>query len=170
MVAHHRNQCYGRSKTRISDRFGSSPSSSGFKGINCRSFESGHGILPSPPPFRHSPEPKCPQKSSKRSSPIAISPKPTNRGPSFYDEEEFSSYSELWAGPAYSNSPPPSSLPIPKFSLRQKRSASLELPLPLPEIVLLPVARSAPPSPGRDKVSSATENLRRILQLDVTDD
>ncbi|KAH9294557.1 hypothetical protein KI387_040240 [Taxus chinensis] len=35
---------------------------------------------------------------------------------------------ENWAGPAYSNSPPPSSLPLPKFSMRQMRSASLELP------------------------------------------
>lgn len=173
MVAQHRNQCYGRSKTRIFDRFSSSPPSRGFKGRNCRSFESGARILTSPFPFHDSPEPKSPceqPKSSKRSSPIAISPKTITKEPSFYNVEEFCYYSELWAGPAYTNSPPPSSLPIPKFSLRQKRSVSLELPLPLPEIVLLPLARSSPSSPASDKFSSATENLRRILQLDVADD
>ncbi|KAJ6813631.1 uncharacterized protein M6B38_143320 [Iris pallida] len=167
VVAHHRNH-----KSRISDRFGSSPSK-GFKGISCRTFESSAGILPSPREFNHSLEPISPSgppvKSSKpRSNPIAISPKPATKAPLF-DEEEFS-YSELWAGPAYTNSPPPSSLPIPKFSLRQKRSVSLELPCPSSGIVLPPLAKSAPTSPTRDTFSSATENLRRILQLDVADD
>ncbi|KAI3788168.1 hypothetical protein L2E82_00880 [Cichorium intybus] len=37
-------------------------------------------------------------------------------------------YSELWVGPAYSNSPPPSSLSIPNFSVKQKRTVSLDLP------------------------------------------
>lgn len=32
-----------------------------------------------------------------------------------------------WAGPAYSNSPPPSSLPVPKFSKQQMRSISGDL-------------------------------------------
>lgn len=68
---------------------------------------------------------------------------------------------DLWAGPAYSNSPPPSSLPIPKFSLCQKRAASLDVP-----------AKSAPVSLTSELKSSAdffvaTENLRRILNLDV---
>lgn len=167
VVSHHRNH-----KSRISDRFGSSPTR-GFKGISCRTFESSAGVLPSPRACNRSPEPKSPSgplvKSSRlRSNPIAISPKPNAKSPSF-DDEEFS-YSELWAGPAYSNSPPPSSLPIPKFSLRQKRSVSLELPRPLSGIVLPPLAKSAPTSPTRDTFTSATENLRRILQLDVTDD
>ena len=180
VVAQHRNQYCSRSKSRGSNRFGSSPSR-GFKGINCRTFESGMGILPSPPSVFHSfnscHDPQSPRfysepsKPSKRSNPIAISPEPTTKCPSFNDEdaEEFS-YSELWAGPTYSNSPPPSSLPIPKFSLRQKRSVSLDLPLPSSGIELPPVAKSAPPSPSRDSFTSATENLRRILHLDIADD
>lgn len=180
VFAHNRNQYYTiRSKARVSNRFGGSPSR-GFKGINCRTFESNTGILPSPqsvaPSFNSYREPKSPSaysespKPSKRSNPISISPKPTVRGPSFNDDIEEFAYSELWAGPAYSNSPPPSSLPIPKFSLRQKRSVSLELPLPSPSIELPPIAKSAPPSPSRESVSSATENLRRILHLDSGDD
>ncbi|GLJ53233.1 hypothetical protein SUGI_1134570 [Cryptomeria japonica] len=34
---------------------------------------------------------------------------------------------EKWAGPAYSNSPPPSSLPFPKFSMQQMRSIATDL-------------------------------------------
>jgi len=179
VVPHNRNQYCSGSKSRGTNRFGSSPSR-GFKEINCRTFESGGGILPSPPSVFHSfngcHEPRSagfysePPKPSKRSNPIAISLKPTTKGPSFDEDIEEFSYSELWAGPAYSNSPPPSSLPIPKFSLCQKRSVSLDLPLPSSGIELPPVAKSAPPSPTRDSFSSATENLRRILHLDITDD
>ncbi|KAK1263498.1 hypothetical protein QJS04_geneDACA009496 [Acorus gramineus] len=82
----------------------------------------------------------------------------------------------LWAGPAYSNSPPPSSLPMPKFSLRQKRSVSVGPP-PSPEREIMvphPLAKSAPASPTRDSESldrtAATRDLRRILNLDVSDD
>lgn len=96
---------------------------------------------------------------------------------------------ENWAGPAYSNSPPPSSLPLPKFSMRQMRSVSLEL---LPSnndefgeagtAATIAGSHSAPPSPIRDApeyspprakmqgfsldVASATKNLRRMLNLD----
>lgn len=35
--------------------------------------------------------------------------------------------SEKWAGPAYSNSPPPSSLPFPKFYMQQMRSIAMDL-------------------------------------------
>lgn len=95
---------------------------------------------------------------------------------------------ENWAGPAYSNSPPPSSLPLPKFSMRQLRSVSLELPSNNDEFggvvtaATTPGFHSAPPSPTRDApeyslprgkmqgfsldVASATKNLRRILNLD----
>ncbi|ONK76798.1 uncharacterized protein A4U43_C03F32280 [Asparagus officinalis] len=200
VVAEHRNQYYSRSKSRVSNHFGSSPSR-GFKGINCRTFETGVGILPPPHAISPSsnynnfyePQSPCfyaePPKSSKRSNPIAICPKYTDRepcfnddirsnpispksltkGPSFNDDIEEFAYSELWAGPAYSNSPPPSSLPIPKFSLRQKRSVSLELPLPSLGIELPPIAKSAPSTPSRESFSSATENLRRILHLDIAD-
>ncbi|CBI28709.3 unnamed protein product, partial [Vitis vinifera] len=47
VVPQHRNQYYGRSKAHGSDRFVSSPSSD-FREINCRTFESGAGILPTP--------------------------------------------------------------------------------------------------------------------------
>lgn len=160
--------------------FSSPPSSRGFRGMNCRSSHSAvcAGLLPSPPPpparTYSSPEPKTPKQqhvrhSGKRSRPISISPSmsPPSRP-------------ELWAGPAFSNSPPPSSLPIPKFSLWEKRSVSLELP-PVErcdDVEVRPHAKSAPSSPVggsgfgffNDKDTAiATENLRRILQLDITD-
>ncbi|XP_008804952.1 uncharacterized protein LOC103718082 [Phoenix dactylifera] len=182
VVAQHRNQYYSRDKSQISDRFGSSPSR-GFKGINCRAFQSGAGILPSPPLFPSPPEPTSPcfysepHKQNRRSKPVPIKSLSSPKGTTFNDDF---SYSELWAGPAYSNSPPPSSLPIPKFSLRQKRSISLDLPVSPSGITLHPLSKSAPSSPGRDSSSSAngfflntataTENLRRILHLDVADD
>eukprot|EP01018_Ginkgo_biloba_P026877 Gb_17726 [translate_table: standard] len=95
---------------------------------------------------------------------------------------------ENWAGPAYCNSPPPSSLPFPKFSMRQMRSVSLELPFAsddFTEAVIaaaLPGSQSAPSSPTRDvpaptpprgklqgfclDVASATKDLRQLLNLD----
>lgn len=97
------------------------------------------------------------------------------------------SVTENWAGPAYSCSPPPSSLPFPKFSLQQqRRCVSLELPPARDEFSeaesdadLLVSSQSAPASPsgkapvivqgfGLDVVS-ATKDLRRILNLDFDD-
>lgn len=187
----HRNQHYGRNNSRVPNGFHSSPPRS-FKGMNCRSFESSPGILPPPPSKLHSygslPDPKSPfsfsepPKPRKRSTPIAIKRKQSPPKVNLFGDG-FSN-SELWAGPAYTNSPPPSSLPIPKFSLRQKRSISLELPNLDAEIKPHPVSKSAPSSPSgasrshasgffRDTASataSATENLRRILHLDINDD
>ncbi|KAJ6814153.1 uncharacterized protein M6B38_140150 [Iris pallida] len=157
MVAHRRSQCYGQSKPRLFGRFGS-----------CRSFEPGAGILPSPPlaspVFQHSPRSDpCfrpePRRSGKQGKLIAVAPKPSKKRPS-------SSGEETWAGPTCSSSPPPSSVPIPKFSLLRKRSVSLELPPPSDGIEIRPLVMSAPTSPTRDAFSSATENLRRILHLD----
>ena len=177
---HHHRHPGPRSKS-SGPHFSSPPTSRGFRGMNCRSFHSGGcvGVLPSPPPpparTYSSPEPKTPKQQprhgGKRSRPISISPSTSPP-----------THSELWAGPAFSNSPPPSSLPIPKFSLRQKRSISLELP-PVERSVDVEVrlhAKSAPSSPvegsgydffNDDAIASAiaTENLRRILQLDITD-
>lgn len=92
--------------------------------------------------------------------------------------DEFS-FSELWAGPAYSNSPPPSSLPMPKFSLRTKRNASLEFPTSASDIYLRPIAKSAPASPTRERslspgvvydgTDSVTQTLRRMLNLKIND-
>ncbi|KAF8720554.1 hypothetical protein HU200_023810 [Digitaria exilis] len=161
--------------------FSSPPPSRGFRGMNCRSFHSGGymGVLASPPPpptrTYSSPEPKTPKQQQprhggKRSRPISISP--STSPPSRL---------ELWAGPAFANSPPPSSLPIPKFSLRQKRSISLELPpVEHSDVEVRPHAKSAPSSPvggsgygffNENETASAiaTENLRRILQLDIAD-
>ncbi|RWW07884.1 hypothetical protein BHE74_00008052 [Ensete ventricosum] len=183
-VAHHRNQYCNRNKSRITDHFGSSPSK-GFKVISCRTFQSGGSLLQSPPSkvfsFNSHLERKSsgsysePPKRSRRSKPIPINPPPDPKCATFTDD-----LSELWAGPAYSNSPPPSSLPIPKFSLRQKRSVSLDIPVPKSDITLQPMSKSAPSSPTRESTSpvndfllnntTATENLRRILHLDITDD
>ncbi|XP_072999926.1 uncharacterized protein [Typha latifolia] len=177
VVDQHRSQYCNRSKSRISDRFASSPCK-GFRGINCRAFQSGVSIFPSSPPsFSEPKSPRCysePPKNSRRSKPISINAAVSRKRANFDDEL---TCSELWAGPAYSNSPPPSSLPIPKFSLRQKRSVSLDLPVPKPEAVIHPLAKSAPSSPTRDfadnfylSTATATENLRRILNLDIADD
>lgn len=195
VLAQHRNQYCSRSKSEIPDRFGSPPFR-GFRDINCRTFQSGAGILPSPYSFQSpsatkktyvsspqtmgnvtsSVENGKPSKSRTKSNAIPIVSKKFESGSSYNDELP---YSELWAGPTYSNSPPPSSLPIPKFSLRQKRSVSLDLPSHASGIKIHAVAKSAPPSPSREShfsarnffsTASATEDLRRILHLDVSDD
>ncbi|XP_006649434.1 formin-like protein 20 [Oryza brachyantha] len=166
-----------------SSHFASPQFMRGFHAVNCRAFHSSvsSGILPSPPPpppppparTYSSPEPKTPKSQphlgKKRSRAISISPStpPPSRP-------------ELWAGPAFSNSPPPSSLPIPKFSLHQKRSVSLDLPTAnQPDDVEMPLhAKSAPSSPtagsgvslfSDSETAIATENLRRILHLKIAD-
>uniref|UniRef100_A0A1D1XL99 Uncharacterized protein C6orf132 n=1 Tax=Anthurium amnicola TaxID=1678845 RepID=A0A1D1XL99_9ARAE len=189
VVAQHQNYG-GGGKLQIADGF-MSPPSRGFRGINCRTFQSDVGILPSPcPETVPSASPRAmkqqqgpflsePPTQPRRSNPISINsmPRPSMSGASFNDQV---SDSERWAGPAYSNSPPPSSLPIPKFSLCQKRSLSPELPVPSSGNKVHPVAKSAPSSPNRESYSyigdfffntnSATQDLRRILHLDVADD
>lgn len=150
------------------------PPSKTFRQINCRTFHSGVGLLPRPPPPKrttsssttkgvHFHSPRSPKSvlPSLRTSPIPIG-----------GERRSLSYSELWAGPTYSNSPPPTSVPIPKFSLRGKRTASLTFPdVDLPE-----VAKSAPVSPtssGDDNpfnsTVSATMTLRRMLNIEFAD-
>ncbi|OVA05433.1 hypothetical protein BVC80_441g207 [Macleaya cordata] len=196
LVAQHRNHYYRRSKSHLPNRFGCSPSR-GFRDFNCRTFQSGSGILPTPiktcnssslnkktfssPTHQNSVslynKDEKHFKNNGKSSPSPINFKP------FYKEKSFDggfSDSKLWAGPAYSNSPPPSSLPIPKFTLQQKRSVSLEFPVLASEIKMQPIAKSAPPSPTREpfpspsnfllSTASATEDLRRILHLDIRDD
>lgn len=162
-----------------SPHFLSPQSTRGYHAGNCRAFHSGItiGILPSPPAQGiartcSSPEPKTPKQQlrhgKKRGRAISISPStsPPARP-------------ELWAGPGFCNSPPPSSLPIPKFSLHQKRSVSLEFPpADQSDEEVLVHAKSAPSSPtagssvtflsGTD-ATIATENLRRILHLEIKD-
>ncbi|XWS76384.1 hypothetical protein CRYUN_Cryun01aG0171600 [Craigia yunnanensis] len=206
VVAQHRNQFCSRVKPHGPARFGSSPSRN-FKGINCRTFQSEAGLLPTPFKYSSTPitklpssspsssspssSPKTPSpfadgahsKTTRKSSPIPINNSRTPRNDRSFDEEicgEGFLYSELWAGPAYSNSPPPSSLPIPKFSLRVKRTVSLDLPTADPVVDVHPTAKSAPASPTRElnpsvaelfrSADSATKTLRRILNLDNTDE
>ncbi len=214
VFAQHQNEYHGSSSSRNHvmgpaqfRSFGSPPN--GFRDINCRTFQSGAGILPTPtrtcstpvtkraylPSFSpKTPSPSVntvhtePKKHSKRvvskssSVPIPINFKQVDSnkdGGAFGTFGDDFLYSELWAGPAYSNSPPPSSLPIPKFSVvRPKRTVSLELPsVSASDIDLHPIAKSAPASPtssfgSRDffhSDDSATKTLRRILNLDLTD-
>ncbi|KAL6649258.1 hypothetical protein ACP70R_013482 [Stipagrostis hirtigluma subsp. patula] len=178
---HHYNHYSGRRKKApaAASHFSSPQSMRGFQAVNCRASHSGItiGILPSPPPqvarTRSSPEPKTPKQQlrhgKKRSRAISISPS-TSPPPR----------PELWAGPGFCNSPPPSSLPIPKFSLHQKRSVSLEFPPgDRSDEEEVPVhAKSAPSSPTAGSGASlfsdsdtaiATENLRRILHLELGD-
>lgn len=197
-VAHHRNhQYHGSKRSHGSTRFcSSSPPSGSFRGINCRTFHSGEGL--SSAPFK-----SCSTKTSvtkkafcSSSSPKTPSPSP-NEYPKMsgriaktssisipvnikFDHNECGlHFSELWAGPAYSNSPPPSSLPMPKFSLRPKRTVSLDLPTVASEIDLPPFSKSAPASPRErspspsdlfDIADSATKTLRRMLNLDIGDE
>ncbi|KAJ7977372.1 Flocculation FLO11-like protein [Quillaja saponaria] len=183
-------------------RFGTCPSRD-FRWINCRTFQSGTGILPTPLQSCTTPvakractsSPKTPLtprnsdsdnkthiQTTVKSTPIPINSKFRHKGRAFSEEipEASLSFSELWAGPTYSNSPPPSSLPIPKFSIHPKRTVSLDLPVSTPEIEMLPVAKSAPSSPSREhapftrdlflSADSATKTLRRILNLNLDDE
>lgn len=227
VVAQHRNHQYrGRIRGHGSTRFGSSsPPTGGFRGINCRTFHSGEGLLSDPAksyssktktpvtkkPFCPSSSPRTPSpsvhenpkmlkriaKSSSVPIPMSIKfegenlkmlkriaksssvPIPMAMNFNFEGRDRGFQFSELWAGPAYSNSPPPSSLPIPKFSLRPKRTVSLDLPTVASEIDLPPLSKSAPASPRErspspsnlfDIADSATKTLRRMLNLDIDDE
>lgn len=122
------------------------------------------------------------RKTTPKSNPIPINGKACRKEITFDEDLSGGSFllSELWAGPTYSNSPPPSSLPIPKFTVRPKRTVSLDLPGSSPEIELRIMAKSAPSSPNRerlcfksdlfDNADSATKTLRRILNLNLEDE
>eukprot|EP00252_Welwitschia_mirabilis_P014850 TRINITY_DN32897_c0_g1_i1.p1 TRINITY_DN32897_c0_g1~~TRINITY_DN32897_c0_g1_i1.p1 ORF type:complete len:248 (+),score=38.45 TRINITY_DN32897_c0_g1_i1:552-1295(+) len=125
---------------------------------------------------------KAAVEKSKSAASISIPKKPSRSEWRPTKGESFSftrPSSENWAGPAYSNSPPPSSLPLPKFSLRERRSVSLELPVVSNELSDIsgssPRVKSVslPASPSRQdsslEIASATKNLRRILNLDLDD-
>ncbi|KAL0911866.1 hypothetical protein M5K25_017795 [Dendrobium thyrsiflorum] len=174
-VAQHRNHGCPSSFAQLTERVASSPSRK-FNGFNCWTFQSGHYSFPTSPSYHrsyaHTSASKSsvfrsePPKLSRRHSLIAIISKKSPKISTFCEDL---SCSELWAGPTYSISPPPSSLPIPKFSLPQKHRISLDLPVSR--------SKSAPASPIGDSRSSspdfffstasATENLRRILNLDL---
>ncbi|KAJ6685054.1 hypothetical protein OIU79_015186 [Salix purpurea] len=215
VVAQHRNQYYSKVRSNGPAKFGTSPSRH-FKDINCRTFQSGEGILPTPfqastttvtkitnhvPLTSNSPKTPSPAMKSQlnshrvdnghfktisKSTPITINVTVPRKETSFCEEiglvNENLPFSERWAGPAYSNSPPPSSLPIPKFSMRPpNRTVSLDLPVSHgTDFNVLPTAKSAPASPSREhsqcmgnlflRADSATKTLRRILNLDLADE
>ncbi|KAH1258322.1 hypothetical protein GmHk_03G008076 [Glycine max] len=183
VVAQHRNQCYTRSKSQRHAEFGSSSPSNDFRGINCRTFQTGCGILPTPlkrpkTPLTPSNPNKTRCKTTPSSAPVPINRKKEKKGFNVVPDGGIL-LSELWAGPTYSNSPPPSSLPIPKFSVRPKRSVSLDFPGSCPEVEMQLRANSAPSSPrwehspfARDDglFVSATNTLRRILNLNLDDE
>ncbi|KAF9682900.1 hypothetical protein SADUNF_Sadunf05G0156000 [Salix dunnii] len=121
-------------------------------------------------------------KTALKSSSITINVKIPRKETSFNEicfVNENLLFSELWAGPAYSNSPPPSSLPIPKFSMRPpNRTVSLDSPVSdYADFDVKPTVKSAPASPSREhtpcmrdmflSADSATKTLCRILNLDV---
>ncbi|CAK8571897.1 unnamed protein product [Lathyrus sativus] len=177
VVEQHKNQYCSRSKPQSHGRFEYS-SSKDFVGINCRTFESGLSLLPTTPlkSFDESPN----LKTTPKSTPIPINGN-CFRNERIFDESDGSILlSELWAGPTYSNSPPPSSLPIPKFPMRPKRTVSLDLPGSSPEIKLCIMAKSVPSSPTRERLDftrdlfvnadSATKTLCQILNLNISDE
>ncbi|XP_004493688.1 uncharacterized protein [Cicer arietinum] len=197
VVAQHRNQYYSRSKTKGHAQFGS-VSPRHFRGINCRTFQTGSGILPTPfksstllspdissktpltTPIANS-DNKIFDKVAPSSAPVPMDGKGCKKERTFCRPNGSFLLSELWAGPTYSNSPPPSSLPIPKFSVRPKRTVSLDLPGSCsPEIEMRKIANSAPCSPRREdspfardflvNADSATKTLCRILNLNLDDD
>lgn len=84
---------------------------------------------------------------------------------------------EKWAGPAYSASPAPSSLPLPKFSLSGQKVSSFDVSSLLVERPKSNITKplesgSVPAAPGSLHVEGeldvayATKNLRRMLKLD----
>ncbi|XP_038996510.1 uncharacterized protein LOC120121125 [Hibiscus syriacus] len=123
---------------------------------NGRTFQPGAGLLPTPFKYSSTPISKQPSptkllstsandshsKTTRKSSVIPINDNRNPRKDKYFNEisVEGFMYSELWAGPAYSNSPPPSSLPVPKFSPRVKRTMSLDLPAAVPVVNVYPTA------------------------------
>lgn len=173
-----RNRRCGSNSTKFRS-FGSSRAAN-FWATKCRTFQSKEVLLPTVAKnlflASHSPDSRLPYVGESQGiSKDEVKMKLNNK-------ERDLHFSERWAGPAYSNSPCPSSLPIPKFSMRPRRTLSLEFPRISSEISLDPVAKSAPASPTRkwrtcpddlskgnhfEVADSATKNLRRILNLDI---
>ncbi|MCL7039093.1 hypothetical protein MKW94_006705 [Papaver nudicaule] len=139
------------------------PTPSPIKSIN-PDYHQSAGILPTPSPIKSfhpdfhqsvSPTktPKFVNKGTKTKFPSSSPSITVSSGKdiNFCAKTNFPS-PELWAGPSYSNSPPPSSLPLPRFSLGLKRSVSL--PATSSSDVKIDMihqfSKSAPPSPTRE--------------------
>ncbi|KAG2297536.1 hypothetical protein Bca52824_044205 [Brassica carinata] len=103
-----------------------------------------------------------------------VSPAGSTPPVSPFSDSVFRNHQEPSAtGPTYSNSPPPTSVPIPKFSFRQKRTA---FPVFDSAVEITEVSNSAPVSPTSSgdnpfhSTVSATMTLRRMLNLDPGDE
>lgn len=83
----------------------------GFKGRNSRPSQSSAGILPKPSSGSYS------KPTTRGGKTKGVNLQPSPQGATSGDKP---TCPELWAGPSFSNSPAPSSLPIPKFSVPQK--------------------------------------------------
>ncbi|CAL9063055.1 unnamed protein product [Musa banksii] len=84
----------------------------GFKGTNSRpSQSSSAGILPKPSSGSYS------KPTTQRGKTKGVNLQPSPQGATSGDNPP---RPEFWAGPSFSNSPAPSSLPIPKFSFPEK--------------------------------------------------
>ncbi|MCL7022885.1 hypothetical protein MKW94_028306 [Papaver nudicaule] len=148
--------CFGRINCR-SSAAGILPTPSPVKSINRDYHQSAAGILPTPSPIKsfnppHYYQSVSPPKTPKPVKNRGTKTKFTYSSPSMTTISCGKDSSELWAGPSYSNSPPPSSLPLPKFSLGLKRSVSL--PATSSSDVktenIHQFSKSAPPSPTRE--------------------
>ncbi|KAI5070678.1 hypothetical protein GOP47_0015021 [Adiantum capillus-veneris] len=83
---------------------------------------------------------------------------------------------ERWAGPAYSSSPPPSSLPLPKLCLPHPKLATVKLPSLIKQhsagVYTQSLSETAAPPFGASEMGGtwdtafATNSLRRLLNLD----
>ncbi|KAJ6392006.1 hypothetical protein OIU77_025883 [Salix suchowensis] len=177
VVAQHRNQYYSKVRSNGPAKFGTSPSRH-FKDINCRTFQSGEGILPTPfqastttvtkitnhvPLISNSPKTPSPAMKSQlnshrvdnghfktisKSSPITINVTVPRKETSFCEEIGLSDGLVRHIRILHHLVP----LPIPKFSMRPpNRTVSLDLPVSHgTDFNMLPTAKSAPASPSRE--------------------
>nr|XP_043636802.1 uncharacterized protein LOC122607817 [Erigeron canadensis] len=157
-IARHKDENYGRSQN--------------FREISCRAFQSGVGILPTPNISSkltlNDQNLTQSERIMKHSSvPMQINVKHVDHSVkaniSGCMDEFF--YSELWAGPAYSNSPPPSSLPIPNFSFKPKRTVSLDIPSrsDSDDVDLLSLLTKSAPASPTGKVANQGNIFRRLF-------
>ncbi|CAL0310350.1 unnamed protein product [Lupinus luteus] len=212
----HRNQYYSSTRSKLQGSYCSSPSKD-FRVINCKTFQRGNGILPTPfksyayssPVTKRASSSKTPsdnktlfKTSTPNSTPVPINAKACKKDTTLVEGLSDSKtlcktrtpqstpilingnackmdtafcdrsllFSELWAGPTYMNSPPPSSLPIPKFSVTPARTVSLDLSGSSPEIEMhYPVAKSVLSSPCRE-CSSCWLNCAEAVLFKRRDD
>ena len=136
---------------------------------------------------RASTDPQSIQRLAREMTKISCNTEANNYEPSSHSTKNdlvtnYESYNEKWAGPAYSSSPAPSALPLPKFTM-----SNMRLPLPSMKasydfrdsriIPKMPVEQSntsygvgpsiCSASVGAYDVVLATKSLRKMLNLDL---